>query len=116
MSDLLLDRPAAASTASVRSAAEVAAATVWRWRDRAAASDADAAASAARKKGLLGGAIGLLAAFAVSFWRPGAAWVVAGIALTMTLLALVSPLGLFRRVTRALDAFAHGVGVTLTWV
>lgn len=112
MSDILLASPAAAREAASRSAAE----TAWRWRERAQGVDDRAAAAAARKRGALGGVVGLLAAVAVSFWRPGAAWIVASIAVITTLLALASPLGGFRRLTHALEAFGHGVGVTLTWV
>jgi hypothetical protein len=127
LSDILLASPAAAREAASHSAA---AETVWRWRERAQVGDDRAAAAAARKKGLVGGVVGLLAAGAlalfsrpdalfwrpVALWRPEAAWIVAGIAVVTTLLALVSPLGGFRRLTRALEAFGHGVGVTLTWV
>ena len=52
----------------------------------------------------------------LSLWRSEAAIVVAAIAATLTLLALVSPLGAFRRLTELLERFAHGVGVVLTWV
>jgi hypothetical protein len=93
---------------------------VWQWR-RARAADAGEAqakaAAAARKKGLFGGVIGLLAAAALYFWldKPRAAAVVASIAVLSTLLALVSPLGGFHRLQRALAVFARGVGLAMTW-
>jgi len=42
--------------------------------------------------------------------------VVAAIAVVTTLLALVSPLGGFRHLTRALEAFARGLALALTWL
>src|SRR5262249_40971046 len=89
---------------------------VWQWR-RAASDDRGARpAAAARRKGALGGGIGLLVAGALAFWRPGAAVVVAAIAIATALLALVSPLGGFRRLTLVLDAFGRVVGLATTWV
>ncbi len=115
------DRPGAATRADAGSRANAAAEVAWQWR-RARAADAGEvqakAAAAARRKGLLGGAIGLLAASALYFWldKPRAAAVVAAIALLTTLLALVSPLGGFHRLQLALAAFARGVGVAMTWL
>ena len=59
------------------------AALIWRWRhDSAGASDARAReAATARKRGLLGAAVGLAAAAVVHHFRPTAGFVVAGIAL-----------------------------------
>ncbi len=92
----------------------------WRWRDRAAG---DAAArlreaAANRRKGAAGGLIGLTVAAVLffGFHRPVMAGAVAGIAVLIALLALASPLGLYKGLTRALDAFAHGLGMTVTWV
>ena len=113
MSDLAT--PAAAPAPSTASRPE-AAATVWRWR---AAADADAprrAAAAERRRGLLGGAIGALAALLLWQWRPAMGVVVLAIALLLTLAALVSPLGAFRRIRRVLEAFGRAVGIALTWV
>ena len=113
MSDLAT--PAAAPAPSTVSRPE-AAATVWRWRS---AADPDAprrAAAAERRRGLLGGAIGALAALLLWQWRPAMGMVVLAIALLLTLAALVSPHGLFRRVRRVLEAFGRAVGIALTWL
>jgi len=98
------------------SASAQAAEMVWQWRSAPAADDRVKAAAAARRKGLLGGAIGLAVATALWFWKPGMSKWVAGIAVATTLLALVSPLGGFRRLTHALEVFARGVGLALTWL
>jgi hypothetical protein len=93
-----------------------AAGTVWQWR-RADAGDARArAAAAARRRGALGGAIGLLVATGLAFWKPNLAMVVGAIALLSTALALASPLSGFRRLTAALEAFGRFVGLLMTWV
>ncbi|HEV8238630.1 MAG TPA: hypothetical protein VGS57_04625 [Thermoanaerobaculia bacterium] len=97
-------------------AAERAAQLVWQWRRAPAADERARAAAAARRKGLLGGLVGLAVAAALYFWKPQMALVVVTIAVLTTLLALVSPLGGFRVLTRALEAFAHGVGLVFTWV
>lgn len=101
----------------IGSAASAAAAdTAWQWR-RAPEGDASAhAAAAARRRGVLGGVVGLLVASGLYFWKPEAALVVASIAAATTTLALVSPLGGFRRLTRVMEAFAHGLGLALTWL
>jgi len=92
----------------------------WQWRDRAAgrAEALVREAAANRRKGLIGGAIGLAAAAAVYFlWhRPVTADVIAGIALLILAIAMASPLGLYKSLTRALDRFAHAVGSGVTWV
>jgi hypothetical protein len=100
----------------VGSGAAAAAAGAWQWRREPAAEGSSRAAAAARRKGAIGGAIGLLVASALYFWRPQAALLVASIAGATTLLALVSPLGGFRRFSLALEAFARAVGLALTWV
>jgi hypothetical protein len=115
VSDLLI-APSTASTDRAAASRAAAAATVWRWREKESGPDRSLAAAAARKKGALGGLIGLTVAGALSFWRPNLAIVVAAIAVLTMLLALVSPLGGFRRFTALLDAFAHGVGVAVTWL
>jgi hypothetical protein len=89
---------------------------VWQWRRAPAADERAQAAAAARRKGLLGGVIGLAVATVLYFWKPQMALVVVAIAALTTLLALVSPLGAFRALTRALEAFARGVGLVLTWL
>src|SRR6185503_14356900 len=80
-----------------RGAGDRAASIVWQWRRAPAADESARAAAAARRKGLLGGVIGLAVAAVLYFWKPNMALVVAAIAVATTLLALVSPLGGFRR-------------------
>ena len=112
MSDLA---PPASARAPIVGSRPEAAATVWRWRS---AADPDAprrAAAAERRRGLVGGAIGTIAAVLLWQWRPAMGLVVLAIALLLTLAALVSPLGLFRRIRRVLEAFGRAVGVALTW-
>jgi hypothetical protein len=92
----------------------------WNWRETAAgeAGARHREAAVNRRKGLIGGAIGLAAAAAVYFLlhRPVAAEVIAGIAVLIVLIALASPLGLYKALARALDRFAHAVGSAVTWV
>jgi hypothetical protein len=90
------------------------------WSPRGGATDPqDSAreAAAARRQGLLGGVIGLTVAAGFYFLlhRPKAAAVIAGVALVFTLLALLSPLGAYRAVTRLLERFAHAVATAVTW-
>ncbi|HEV8629585.1 MAG TPA: hypothetical protein VGV61_04645 [Thermoanaerobaculia bacterium] len=106
-------RPAAASQDA---ASQRAANLLWQWRREATGDDRSAAARAARRRGAIGGLVGLALAATLFFWKPGMALVVAAVALSMALLALLSPLGGFRAVTRALDTFGRFVGVTITWV
>lgn len=97
---------------------------VWDWRRRAAGlAEVNAAsarareASAARRRGLIGGAVGLtVAVLFYFFWRPGAAYVVAGVSLFLTVLALAAPLTAYKAVTGWIDRFAHGVATAVTWV
>jgi hypothetical protein len=92
----------------------------WRWRDRSSGAAAARAREAAanRRKGLIGGAVGLSVAALIYFYfhRPVAAAVVAAIAVTIALLAVASPLGAYKGLTRVLDRFAYAVGTTVTWV
>jgi len=92
----------------------------WSWRDRAASETESRAREAAanRRKGMIGAAVGLAVAALLYFYfrRPLVAEVVAGIAVVIALLALASPLGLYKGLTRALDRFAHAVGSIVTWV
>jgi len=110
------DRGAAAEPGGAATAAARAAEIAWQWRRAPAGDDRAKAAAAARRKGLLGGAIGLAVATALYFWKPGMSRVVAAIAVATTLLALVSPLGGFHHLTRALEAFARGLALALTWL
>jgi dolichol kinase len=73
-------------------------------------------AAAARRRGVIGLAVGLTVAALIFFWKPVLAVVVASISLVLGLIALAAPLTLYKKVMRALDAFAHGVGTVVTWV
>jgi VIT1/CCC1 family predicted Fe2+/Mn2+ transporter len=103
----------------VQSRAE-ASSVAWSWRDRAAgeASARMREAAANRRKGMIGGVIGLAIAALIYFFfdRPVVTAVVAVIAAVIALLALASPLGLYKGLTRGLDRFAYAVGSGLTWV
>lgn len=97
-----------------------AASVAWSWRDRAARAAAarDREAGANRVKGLIGGGVGLAVAalFHFVFHRTLAAEVIAVVAVLIALVALASPLGLYKTLTRAFDVFAHAVGTAITWV
>lgn len=97
-----------------------AAATAWAWRERAGSREEARAreAAAARRRGALGGAVGLAVAAVLYFFfhRPVAGGVIAAIAAVFTLLALASPLSAYKALTRVLDRFAHAVGAAVTWV
>jgi hypothetical protein len=97
-----------------------ASAVAWNWRGRADVGAAALAREAAanRRKGQIGGAIGLaFAAFLhFVFHKERSAEVIAAIAILVTLLALASPLGAYKVLTRWLDVFAHAVGSAVTWV
>jgi hypothetical protein len=94
-------------------------AVIWRWNGGATErEEREREAAAARKRGLLGGAVGLAVAALFSFLlkRPVAAAVIAAVAALFTLLALLAPLTAYKSVTRALDRFAHAVGTAVTWL
>jgi hypothetical protein len=92
----------------------------WSWRDRAGQKERARVreAAAARKRGMIGGLVGLAAAGAVYYFleQEAAAGVIAAIAVILTLIALVSPLGLHKKVSHVLERFAHAVGSGVTWV
>lgn len=72
--------------------------------------------AAARKRGLIGGAVGLAIAVAVYYFvRPGLAYVIAGVAIVLSLIAVASP-PVYRKISGLLDRFAHFVGMAVTWV
>jgi uncharacterized membrane protein len=108
--------PESEAHATASDAAHRAAQVAWQWRRAPAADDNARAAAAARRKGLLGVVVGLAVASALYFWKPQMAAVVAAIAVATTLLALVSPLRGFHALTKALEAFARGVGLVMTWL
>jgi hypothetical protein len=95
-------------------------AVVWEWRGGGEREESRRAREAAeiRKRGLIGGVIGLAVAALVFFlWKkPVPAAVIAAVALLLSLPGLVAPLTAGRSVGRALDRFAHAVGTGVTWV
>jgi len=94
-------------------------AAIWSWQGGETEAHRRARESAAaRKRGLLGGVIGLVvaAAFYLLLHRPKAAAGIAAIALLFTLLALLAPLGAYQSVSRVLERFAHAVATAVTWV
>lgn len=97
-------------------------AVVWDWRDgdRGHREEARRAREATeiRKRGLIGGAVGLTVAALVFFLlkKPELAAVIAGIALLLSLPSLLAPLTAGKSVARALDRFAYWVGTGVTWV
>ena len=91
----------------------------WDWR-RSAGVDGgsrDREAAAARKRGIIQALVGLaVAVLFYVFWRRVPAYVVGAVAIFTLLAALASPLGLYRGISRALEAFGHFVGMAVTWV
>jgi hypothetical protein len=92
-------------------------AVAWSWRRAGGNQDTEMKKNAAaRRRGLIGGAVGLLVAAAVySFWRPNPAYVIAGVSVALALLALAAPAA-YLKVAGLLDRFAHAVGMAVTWV
>jgi hypothetical protein len=94
-------------------------AVAWNWFERAVRQEEARAREAAanRRKGAVGGVIGLVVALAFFLLdRPIAAMVIAGIAVLIFLIAMASPLGLYKTLSRGLDRFAHAIGSGVTWV
>jgi hypothetical protein len=91
-------------------------ALIWSWRPKDDTAARAQEAAAARKRGLLGFAIGIVAALVVHHYRPVAGFVVGGIALLFLLLAVGSPLTLYPKVMALFDRLAHAVGTAVTWV
>jgi hypothetical protein len=94
-------------------------AVIWSWHGGEAEEQARAReAAAARRHGLLGGAVGVTLAAALYFLakRPHTAAVVATVTVLTTLLALAAPLTGWKAFTRVLDRFAHGVATGVTWM
>lgn len=93
-------------------------AVVWDWNRTATGDDSNDSRhnAAARKRGVIGGLGGLaIAALVYHFWKPGLAYVIAGISLALALLALLAPPA-YRKVAGLLDRFSHFVGMTVTWL
>lgn len=97
-----------------------AAGTVWQWRHRESGAEQArrSAVAAARRQGLIGLGVGLAVALLIGWWlgHRTMALVVAGIAVALTLVALLSPAGLHPRIAGLLQRFGRLVGTTLTWV
>lgn len=94
-------------------------AIVWDWR-RGTSRESLRARQAAeiRRRSLIGIAVGLTAAALVFvFWKNVVpSLVIAGIALLLSLPGLAAPHTAGRKVSRAIDRFAHVIGLTVTWV
>ncbi len=95
-------------------------AVVWQWRrDPLAEAGARAAAvRAARVRGAIQGGVGLVVALlaAFVFHRTTLASVIASLSALVTLLAMVSPLGAFRRLTEAVETLGRWIGLGVTWI
>lgn len=94
-------------------------AVVWPWRQDTPEERARAAARevrAARRGAALRTVVGLVIAVALAFWKPWLAIVVVTISLITLALALASPRGAYARLEHGLQRFAHGVGMTVTWI
>jgi hypothetical protein len=91
-------------------------AVVWDWRQARAKDEQAERTAAARKRGWIGGLVGLGIAVAAFFlWKREAGYVIAGVSLALALLAFVSP-GAYLKIMAVLERFAHAVGSVLTWV
>jgi len=89
---------------------------IWNWR--AGKSDQTGAQAAhARREGLLRAAIGLAVAAAVWLvWKAPIAPVIGGVSAAVGLLALLSPLGAYRLINRAIAALGRGIATGVTWL
>lgn len=91
-------------------------AVAWLWRQPPP--DPAVAARSARVAGAIQAAVGFAAAALFYFWlhRPVMAGVVLGLATFNLLAALLSPLGLYRRITAAVGLLGRVIGQVVTWV
>jgi len=90
---------------------------IWRWRAEERAEAPGAGAGAVRRRGVLQSAFGGAVAVAVyHFVSSTAGLVIGGIATTIALCALISPLGLFARIDAVFQRIGHGIGVAVTWI
>lgn len=96
------------------------AAEVWPWREAGEGEDTGAVrarARRARRQGAIRALVGLVAAAVIyRYWSPVAAAVVASIATIVLLLALVSPLGAYRRLDGWIAKLAYAIGLAVTWL
>jgi len=92
-------------------------AVAWPWR-RDRAGDTASRARAARIAGSIQGLIGFAASALFYFWlhRPTMAAVVSGLAALNLLAAVLSPLGVYGRITAAVAALGRLIGQLVTWV
>lgn len=88
---------------------------VWTWRvPRADARVSEAAA--ARRAGLLRAAVGLVVGAVVwAIWRTSFGAVIVGVSVVVGLLALLSPLGAYRVLDRAIAWLGRTIGSAVTW-
>jgi len=93
-------------------------AAAWPWRAQGAAEHALAAARAARIAGTVQALVGFAAAGLFYFWlhRQTMAGVVVALATLNLLAALLSPLGLYRRITAAVGVLGRLIGQAVTWL
>jgi len=95
-------------------------AVAWDWRHAGNSEAAATERAAARRRGAIQGAVGLaVAAFLYWIWSPLPPWapaIVAAVAVLTLVLALATPTTGYRYLTRAVEAFAHAVGMVVTWV
>ncbi len=92
-------------------------AVAWPWRQKSKP-DLAAAARAARVSGLIQAAVGFAAAGLFYFWlhRQTMATVVASLAFLNGAIALISPLGLYQKVTAAVAVLGRVIGQVVTWL
>lgn len=98
-------------------------AAAWPWRQslessRSTAAGAGRAARAARAAGAIQTAVGLTVAALFYYWlqRRGMGRLVATIALLNGLIAMLSPLGVYPKVTRAVAVLGRWIGQAMTWL
>jgi hypothetical protein len=91
-------------------------AVAWLWRQPPP--DPSIAARSARIAGTIQAAVGFAAAALFYFWlhRPVMAAVVVSLATVNLLAALLSPLGLYRRITAAVAVLGRVIGQIVTWI
>lgn len=73
-------------------------------------------AAAVRRAAAVRAAIALVVAAVLLWWKPWLAAVAAAVAVLTLLLGLLSPLGAYAALERALERFAHAVGRLVTWI
>ncbi len=94
-----------------------AAMAIWPWGEAASGATHRGEASRLRRHGSLRG--GMALGFATCFWllgRHGIAAVALSIGGVTLLAALASPTGFYQRMHDTLDAFAHGIGIAITYL